>query len=231
MSSRPEKFRFVCATRHSRDEFLARSPLGRSLALFRSPFIELTLFENNRTGLPRLYNQAIRHAAVDPAILLFIHDDIHLCDFFWPYHVLDGLRFFEIVGLAGNKRRLPRQPSWYFVDQDFNADQPENFSGIVAHGNGFPPANVSNYGMPSQEVKLLDGLLLVVRSQTLHQHALTFDERFEFHLYDMDFCRQAEVKGLRMGTWTLSVIHESGGGFDSPSWREACVAYFEKWGS
>jgi GT2 family glycosyltransferase len=80
-------------------------------------------------------------------------------------------------------------------------------------------------------VKLLDGLLLAVRSETLRRHAIFFDERFEFHLYDMDFCRQAELKSLRMGTWTLSVIHESRGAYNTPSWHSACADYFSKWGS
>jgi hypothetical protein len=47
----------------------------------------------------------------------------------------------------------------------------------------------------------------------------------------MDFCRQAELKGLRMGTWPLSVVHESGGAFGSQGWRDGYARYLQKYGS
>ena len=227
----PIKFRFVCATRASKADFFQTTALGRTMGLFKAPFVELTLFDENKTGLPALYNEALRDAAADPAILIFVHDDVHLIDFFWPIHILNGLKLFHIIGLAGNKRRVPRQPAWGFIDDKFTWDAPENLSGIVGHGNGFPPQNVSSYGTPGQQVKLLDGLLLAAHSETLLKHDVRFDERFTFHFYDLDFCRQAELKNLRMGTWTLSVIHESGGNFNSPSWREGYAKYLDKWKS
>jgi hypothetical protein len=55
------KFRFVCATRETQQQF-ANTALGRSLALFPFPFIELRLFPSNATGLPKLYNIALRES-------------------------------------------------------------------------------------------------------------------------------------------------------------------------
>ena len=225
-------FRFVCATRESAADFPTKTALGRSLAPYlRSPSVELKLFAGNRQGLPKLYNAAIREAAARPAVLIFIHDDVHLCDFFWALHLTSGLRVFDVIGLAGNRRRLPRQPSWYHIDERFTPDAAHNMSGIVAHGSSFPPGNISWYGAPGQQVKLLDGLFLAVHSQTLLAQRIEFDERFDFHFYDMDFCRQAETRNLRLGTWTISVIHESGGNFASESWRSAYERYLQKWGS
>jgi hypothetical protein len=225
------RFRFVCATREREEDFGSRTALGRSLALYRFPFVELRLFPANSAGLPKLYNTAIEEAAGDPAILIFVHDDVFLCDFFWPHHVLAGLRAFDVVGLAGNRRRLPAQPSWFFTDMEFHRDQPQNYSGVVAHGTSFPPENLSVYGPPCQQVKLLDGLMLIANSETLSSRQIRFDERFDFHFYDMDFCRQAELAKLRMGTWTLSVIHQSGGAFGTPGWRAGYAKYLEKWQS
>ncbi len=225
------KLRVVCATREKKEDFCAKTALGRSLVLWRPPAVELVLFDRNTKGLPELYNQAIAAAASDPAILMFVHDDVHLFDFFWPYHILTGLRTFDIIGLAGNKRRVPNQPAWAFTDDKFTWDTPDNLSGTVGHGSGFPPSNVSVYGAPGQQVRLLDGVLLAVRSETLLSQDLRFDERFAFHFYDMDFCRQAEVKGLRLGTWMISVIYESGGQFGSPVWQAAYARYLDKWGS
>jgi len=225
-------FRFVCATREPAEAFLEKTALGRSVAPYlRAPGVELRLFAGNRQGLPRVYNEAIREAEAKPAILIFLHDDIHLCDHFWALHVATGLRTFDVIGLAGNKRRVPRQPSWIFVDENYTRDAREHLSGVVAHGKGFPPETINAYGAPGQQVKLLDGLFLAVRSDTLLAKRLEFDERFDFHFYDMDFCRQAESRQLRLGTWPISVIHESGGNFSSPGWRAAYSLYLEKWQS
>jgi len=224
------KIRLVCATRESGDSFRSTTALGRSLSLYSFlPFLEVRLFEKNVAGLPSVYNTAISEAKQSPAVLVFIHDDVHLCDFNWAFSLLEGLEQFHIIGLAGNKRRVPRQPSWAFVDDRFTWDKPENLSGMVGHGNGFPCRNLSVYGPSMQEVKLLDGLMLACRSEILLEKGLHFDERFKFHLYDLDFCRQAERLGLRMGTWSISVIHESGGSFGSPAWKDAYQRYLEKW--
>jgi GT2 family glycosyltransferase len=223
------RIRFVVATREDRDAFFARTATGRSLALYRFPFVELNLCERNTEGLPRFYNRAIETAAKNPAILVFIHDDVHLCDFYWANRISNALRHFQIVGVAGNKRRVARQPSWAFSDECFTWDAPENLSGVVAHGTGFPPHNLSAFGPPAQQVKLLDGVLLISESRTLIEHNLRFDERFSFHFYDLDFCRQAESKNLKMGTWPLSIVHESGGRFGSDAWKLAYQSYLEKW--
>jgi hypothetical protein len=226
------KFRFVVATREPAQLFPTRTALGRSLAPYlRSPSVELKLFAENRQGLPRLYNEAIREAASSPAILIFIHDDVHVIDFFWAMHVVSGLRTFDMIGLAGNRRRVPRQPSWYYVDERFTPDAAENLSGIVAHGRGFPPGGIAYYGPPGQQVKLLDGLFLAAHSDMLHAKQIEFDERFDFHFYDMDICRQAEARNLRLGTWTVSVIHESIGNFNTPSWQAGYTRYLGKWQS
>ena len=223
------KFRIISATRYSREDFFARSALGRSLPLY--PFVELRLFADNSTGLPALYNTALREAASDPALLVFVHDDVHLCDFFWHKHLYEGLQAFDIIGVAGNKRRAPRQSAWLFLDERLTPDAMHNLSGLIAHGNGFPPQRLDFFGPPCQEVKLLDGVVLAAHSNTLLSRGVGFDERFDFHFYDMDFCRQAETQGLRMGTWNLSLIHESVGNAGGPSWQRAYAHYLNKWQS
>jgi hypothetical protein len=225
------KFRLVCATRQTHRDFSVNTALGRSTALFPYPFVELRLFPSNSTGLPALYNIALREAAADPAILVFVHDDVYLFDFFWPNHIYEGLRAFDIVGLAGNKRRIPAQPAWRFRDENLTPDDRENLSGMVAHGVQWPPQYVSYYGPPYQQVKLLDGLLLACASETLVSRGITFDERFDFHFYDLDFCRQAELKNLRLGTCSVSVMHASDGQFGTPAWRAGYAAYLKKWQS
>lgn len=222
------KFRFICATRASVTAF-RQTALGRSLECFQYPFVQVRLFPENSLGLPAVYNHAIREAVNDPAILLFVHDDIYITDFFWHTHLLTALSKFQIVGVAGNPKRAPGQPGWLPMD-DVNVEELDA-SGIVGHGNGFPPENLSAYGAAEVEVKLLDGVFLAVDSETFRVQGLSFDEQFSFHFYDLDFCRTAERLGLKMGTATVSVIHQSTGGYSSDAWRRGYAAYLKKWGS
>lgn len=225
------KIRMVVASRVSREAFGTATALGRSLAVCAYPQVELRLAACNADGLPAVYNRAIDEAVNDPAILVFIHDDVSLCDFFWPDRIINATRDFDIAGVAGNTRRVAGQAAWFAVDDAFTRDDARHLSGIVGHGDGYPPANLSAYGPPGQLVKLLDGVLLAADSARLVEHGLRFDQRFDFHFYDMDFCRQAEAAGLRMGTCTLSVIHQSmGGAFRGEAWRRNRDLYFAKWG-
>lgn len=224
------KIRLVCATRFSQEDFFKKAALGRSFLLYKAviPALEIYVFPDNTKGLPVIYNEAIEHAAHNPAILVFVHDDVHLNDFYWCNHLRSALLSFDIVGTVGNKRRSPKQASWFFLNDSFLRDDVQYLSGIVGHGKGFPMKNISVYGEPGQECKLLDGLLLAVNSQTLIDHQLRFDPQFEFHFYDMDFCRQAELKGLKMGTCHVSVIHESEGDFNE-TWKKTYQQYLAKY--
>ena len=223
------RIRVVCATRADRDGFFSTTALGKSLNLHRPPEVEVRLFPSNRQGLPVVYNTAISESSRDDVILLFVHDDIHLCDFHWAERLQEGLSAFDVVGVAGNRRRIPRQPGWRFIDEKLTSDSRDNLSGMVGHGSGYPAARVSAWSSSGQNVKLLDGLFLAARSGTLLSKDLRFDERFDFHFYDLDFCRQAEQAGLRMGTWPIAVIHESVGEFAGDGWQRGYESYLEKW--
>ena len=222
--------RVVCATRATRAEFLSNTPTGFSIKSYiKTSEVEVRLYPENKIGLGELYNKAILECIDNPALLVFIHDDIWIGDFFWADRIRAGLQDWDIVGVAGNKRRVLRQPSWNFINDQFEWDDLENLTGVIGHGRQMPPTILDLFGPFGQECKLLDGLILAVNSQTLLSSGLRFDEGFKFHFYDMDFCRQAEVFNLRMGTIPLSLVHESAGNFGSDDWNGAYKQYTKKW--
>ena len=223
------KIILVVATRASVADFWTETATGRSLSFNRPEGLSVHLFAGNKLGLPTVYNQAIRARVGKPSTLVFAHDDLHFLDHFWTNRITEALTYFDIVGIAGNKRRLPKQPSWAFVDEKFTWDDRENLSGVVGHGTSFPPKNLSRFGPSRQRTKLLDGLLLAADSEKLLSNDIWFDEAFDFDFYDLDICRQAELKSLSCGTWDISLIHESGGRFGSPSWHLAYQNYLNKW--
>lgn len=225
-----EKFKFVVATRETQENFFKNTATGKSLALYSFLNIDVQLFPENKQGLPKVYNTVIEECKNDPCILIFAHDDLHIIDYYWLDKISTALDVFEVIGLAGNISRQPFQPSWLFTNNQFNIDKPENLSGVVGHGKGFPPDGISVYGVPYQEVKLLDGLLIACKSDTLIKNNIRFDEIFNFHFYDLDLCRQLEQHKIKMGTFDMSIIHESPGNFNNQHWQSAMKTYFKKWG-
>jgi GT2 family glycosyltransferase len=219
----------VSATRRTEAEFWSASALGISLRRlgFDRRLVPRIAFENRR-GLPEIYNARI-DAEDAAAHLVFVHDDVWLDDYLITDRVVNGLRNFDVIGVAGNRRRVARQPAWAFVDDALTWDAREHLSGAVAHG-AQPFGPVSWFGPSTVACELLDGVFLAASTAVLRQHAVRFDPRFAFHYYDMDFCRSARAAGLRLGTWPICITHQSGGAFGMPPWREVQDAYFAKWG-
>jgi hypothetical protein len=222
----------VSATRLSHDGFLAEAPLGASLKrLAYDTRIRARLAFENRAGLPIIYNRVLD--SPDAAeILVFIHDDVWLDDYFFADRIIAGLQNFDILGIAGNRRRLPRQPSWAFTRQlsgKFVWDAPENLAGAVAHGTA-PFGRVRTYGSTPAACELLDGVLLAARRDTLRAKGVRFDARFDFHFYDMDFCRSARAAGLVLGCDKVALTHLSQDAFGSDAWQRNHALYLEKWG-
>jgi hypothetical protein len=245
--------RLVCATRCKDTDFFAETILGRSLNFFRqyAAQFELRLFGENGRGLSSVYNQAIEETRSSPRVLVFIHDDIHFFDLFWPNSILAGLKHFDLIGTLGCKRHYPNQLSWVHVLKGDKVVNPkrEDVSGAVVHfsdrdatpvekmSKGTPVDRLapfdseiylSYFGPPEQEVVLLDGMLMACKSERLIAEDIRFDEQFDFHFYDMDFCRQFEQKGLKMGTWPISVLHGSHGSYEQ-KFFDAYPKYRSKW--
>ena len=218
----------VSATRLPETEFWKKSALGLSLRRLKNDtrLIAQPVFANTR-GLPEVYNARIDAPAAQD-LLVFVHDDVWIDDYFLAERVIEGLEAYDVIGVAGNRRRLPGQPAWAFVDARFPWDERIHLSGAVAHGRQ-PFGAISFFGPAPADCELLDGVLLAARRSALTAAGLRFDPRFEFHFYDMDFCRSARQKGLRLGTWPICITHQSGGAFGSETWREKYRSYLEKW--
>jgi GT2 family glycosyltransferase len=217
----------VSATRQSGRRFMAEAPLALSLKRLRGDSrIKSRIFADNQAGLSSIYNQII-DSDDGPDVQVFMHDDVWIADTFFGDRVLDGLQHFDIIGVAGSARRLPRQVTWSNDPRTGHMDKPY-LSGTVAHGAPF--GSIASYGPAPLPCKALDGVFLAARRSVLRKAGVRFDPQFAFHFYDLDFCRTAEENGLRLGTWPVVLTHASGGNYDSPSWRAGAAAYLAKWG-
>jgi GT2 family glycosyltransferase len=218
----------VSATRLAANEFWRSTALGVSLQrLAFDPRLSLKVALSNRAGLADVYNLRISPQN-QSEVLVFVHDDVWIDDYFLADRVLAGLETFDVIGVAGNRRRVPHQRAWHYVSATGDWDR-ESLSGAIAHGKT-PFGRVSSFGPVPAECELLDGVFLAVRLQTLLDRSLRFDPAFSFHFYDLDFCRSARQAGLRLGTWPVCLTHQSGGSFESSAWLTAYDQYLRKWG-
>ena len=218
----------VSATRFSESDFWSKTALGASLRrLAHDTRLVARIAYANRRGLPEIYNARI-FAPEQADILVFIHDDVWIDDYFLADRVIEGLRTFDVIGVAGNRRRVPRQPGWAILDAQRTLDDRVNLTGGIAHSK-HPFGVVIYFGTTPDECELLDGVFLAARRSTLVANQVAFDPRFDFDFYDMDFSRSARSRGLRLGTWPIGLTHQSMGDFRSERWNDNYRFYVEKW--
>jgi len=220
----------ISATRLSESDFWGKSALGISLRrLAHDDRLTARLAFANRRGLPEIYNTRIS-AGNSKDILVFIHDDVWIDDYFLVDHVIEGLKTYDVIGVAGNRRKVRNQPAWAFLDSSFTWDDRANLTGSVACGD-HPFGSISFFGTVPADCELLDGVFLAAKKEVLTTNGVLFDPCFDFHFYDMDFCRSARQCGIRMGTWPICLTHESCGSFGTEQWEHRYRTYIEKWGN
>jgi protein O-GlcNAc transferase len=219
----------ISATKLSENDFWNKSALGLSLKRHLKQDARLSVkvaFENSR-GLSDIFNDYIDQAD-DDAILVFIHDDVWIDEANFTDAVIAGLERFDVIGVAGNRRRLPNQSGWAFIDHKLTLEDKENLSGGIAYSKSAFGA-VDVFGLAPAECELLYGVFLATKKSSLNKNTVRFDEQFDFHFYDMDFCRSAKKSGLTLGTWLISLTHQSLGDFGTKHWLEKYQSYLNKW--
>jgi GT2 family glycosyltransferase len=217
----------ISATRHPEAAFWRETHLGKSLSSFTAYRLTTRIAFENTEGLAACYNRAIARCA-ESDIMVFMHDDVMFADFYWIDHLLAALSRFDIVGVAGTTRRAPGQDRWFWAEHPAYKEDGTLLSGYIGNGDGLP-CKVSAFGPVGRACVLLDGVFLAARKSTFAKGGLAFDERFAFHFYDLDLCRQATARGLKLGTAAISLVHQSEGAYTSEAWTTARQSYFEKW--
>jgi hypothetical protein len=194
----------ISATRHSEESFWKQSALGKSIErlsfdLGVKPYITF----NNTLALGEIYNRRI-NAQSSSDILVFVHDDVWIEDFFMPEHLLQGFEQYNIIGVAGSAKRVPLQAGWGLTLVDNKVVTAKtDVSGAVAHGKE-PFGEVAYFGDVPASCELLDGVFLASK-------------------------RSTRQKKLTLGTWHIAITHQSRGNFGSPECIAMYVAYIKKW--
>ena len=178
--------RLISATRKDLSAFSTETLLGVSLRDSAHNELKQSVAYDNARGLPEVYNAALD--LYQEEVLLFCHDDIALPPTPLEPLLQKALKHFDIVGLAGN-RRDQNHFAWHVRPDGLGWDYPylrgETLSGSTTNAI----RNVR--GLCHVSVAMIDGAFIAIRRNRLADKGIRFDERFLFHFYDLDLCRQA----------------------------------------
>lgn len=235
------KIRIITTSRYSHEKF-KESALAVSLGAYRRTF-ELALHAENKNGLGYVYDGSLLLSMHDD-VLVFVHDDVAILE---PEKLESQLSAaferFDVVGVCGSNRRERLQDGWIDGARIAMVEKAaagsvvvhryhrEDLSGTVIFNE--PPSEARRrieYGPSPAPVKLMDGLFIAVKVDAVKKAGVSFDPRFKWHFYDLDFCRSCEKAGLKMGTWPILVEHRSAGKILTPEWYGERSTYFRKWG-
>jgi hypothetical protein len=221
----------ISTTKDSEEDFWTKSALGISLRRISfDPRIVPKVSFNYTSRIAIAYNERIRESQEDN-ILVFIHADVWIDDHFFSHRVTEGLEKFNMIGVAGNSSRIPFQPAWAFINTNFEWDKSENLSGSICHGQ-YPFGEVGNFGPTPVACELMDGVFMATKRKSLIDSNTFWDtETYDYHFTDVDFCRTARTNGLTLGTWPISLTHQSSATMNTDSWRAGYQSYIDKWGS
>ena len=222
---------FVCATPLNVVEFANESTLLDYCVALRALNADMAHFDiaaDNRHGLGKVYNSALSklyaQRIVDSDFIVFLHDDVTIEDINLPRKLQESA--FDVVGLAGTTKLLFESP----VLWNHARLGEHTLSGAVAHANG-TDIWMNSYGTFRKPCEVVDGLFIAVRLKRLIESGVRFDEQFDFHFYDLDFCLSARKAGLTIGTEPIWVVHRGLGDWDTQSWHENERRFLEKWGA
>ena len=164
---------------------------------------------SNTSGLCDVYNNYLTTDNFKKYdCILFVHDDIFIDSINFLVEIRNLFKQgFDVVGLAGGSKIQVKRPClWHLLCR------PNTLSGVVSHYQNKTDYAPTIFGQTPKPVILLDGLFLAVRTKSIAKKKIKFDKNIKgFHHYDLKFCLDCHLAGLRLTTAPIHVIHESPG--------------------
>lgn len=172
--------------------------------MFSHPKTQILIYENDgEKSLTQIYNIGLKESVND--IVVFMHDDLILETSNMTPKII---KMFEkhsdygIIGIAGTDK-LTSGMWWQNRD---------NMFGVVGHiHQGKRHVNKYSKGVFNdvlKDVVVVDGLFFIVNKNQIKKE---FNEEFNgFHFYDISFCVENHLEGVKIGLTTkFGVTHKS----------------------
>lgn len=216
----PHKFIFVSASAnsHPKDTLIYSSfcRIGNFKTLYNGIFSDVKFDQvlGNSKGLSQLYNEYITEENRDK-IIVFVHDDVLIEDLFILDKLTEAHKRYDVVGIAGCKNPVIKSPAYWHL-----MAERKNLRGFCSHFiTGSEEMNMSSFGNSLTDVDLIDGVFMSVNVSSLLDANVKFNEKFDFHFYDLAFSMNVKNGGLKLGVWPIFIRHASPGGGNA-RWAE-----------
>jgi hypothetical protein len=205
------------STRESKPEFIEY--LKKSSGFKKLEVIEKV--NNGEKSLSQVYNEILSEAKTD--IVVLCHDDIYFDTSSW-YHKL--LKHFEksdfgIIGMAGTTE-MPSSGMWW--------ENRKKMVGIVNHesdGKKWVSKYSDDLNNRIKETVIVDGLFIAISKKRIKHN---FVEDFKgFHFYDIPFCFQNHIDGVKVGVITNIRITHKSIGQTNQQWEDSKLLFAEKY--
>jgi hypothetical protein len=178
-----------------------------SLRLLKND-IKLKIHFNNKTPLPKIYNQYLtKETLAKHDIVVFAHDDVYVDDLKVKGKLDLAANGLDIIGVAGCLNPKLQKPAlWHLM-----SDQ-KDWRGHVAHTvDERGVIQMTSFGPTPSRVAIVDGVFIAVNLKSILDVDWRFNEKFEFHHYDISSCIDANKLKLKVGVIPVNIIHDSPG--------------------
>ena len=186
--------------------------------------IEILPYENpGKYSLTEIYNMGLTDSTND--VVVFCHDDLKFDTKNWGRRLLKHFTKSEygILGVAGC-RYLPKSGKWWEISSEM--------MGQVYHeheGKRWLSTYNPKFGANILPSVLVDGLFFGVSKKFLKK---SFDETVTgFHFYDLNFCIQNYIEGVKIGVISNIDITHLSIGQTNEEWEKNRIGFSEKYKS
>jgi glycosyltransferase involved in cell wall biosynthesis len=186
--------------------------------------LEVIEIVNNGESLTSAYNRGLSVASNN--IVVFCHDDLTIETNQWGNKLLKIFERnldFGIVGVAGTKF-MSSSGRWW--------DDMKKMYGKVSHthnGKTWLSSYSQDLGNNLEEVVVVDGLFFAIDKNRIQK---TFNEEFKgFHFYDVSFCFDNFLSGVKIGVTTEIRINHKSIGMTNSKWEENRIKFSSKYES
>lgn len=176
---------------------------------------------NGEKSLCEVYNEIINESQTD--IVVLCHDDIYFDSTAWYPKIIKHFESGEygIIGVAGTTY-LPNSGMWW--------EDRRKMVGIVNHennGNKWESKYSESFGNSIEQVILVDGLFIAIHKKRIKK---LFVEDFKgFHFYDVPFCFENYLEGVKIGVVTNIRITHKSIGQTNEQWESNRKFFVEKY--
>ena len=189
---------------------------------------EFIVIENmvSPKSLTEVYNVGASKAKYD--VLLFVHEDVLFQTENWGKKLLD---YFEkdnslgLIGIAGSKYKSSVPSGWFSGIEALDCC---NILHVDSNDQKLPMYFNPAPGTRTQDVVVLDGVLLCCKKNVWQQ--VKFDEILlkGFHLYDIDFSFRVAQKFKVIVSFEIDLIHLTEGGSFGDEWVKNTLLWYSK---